>query len=633
MDKKYLIAGPAKCLLVAILIIGMTGILASGQEDKEVELGEIIVTNRRAPVGLSEVTENVVVIDEEQIQQLPVRNLGEALKYIAGVDIELRQEFGRASSISIQGSDSRQVRVMIDGIPLNSQSSGQVNPAILPIENISRIEVIKGASSSTWGSSLGGVINIITKDTGTTLVPKGSLTTSFAEFHTRKESGELSGKAGNLGYYQCWSYMESGGKGPKDDVLEKKGFGKLSYDLKDMGKLIVSFGYSSADVNNGESPDGSWLAQPYRSRYGKLGWELDCGDTDIKIDLKHSRQDITTRIYPSMADEEPWLTIKSRDLLYQLSLTSSTNLRGRDLLVLGADFDWDALKSNLYLSKAKSLKLQAPYANYTLKLDPWDFNFGLRYDRNSEFGEEVSPSFGLVYHLKNMKDTLIRAGISRAFNAPPLLWKYNYSQDMWTAPNPKIKPERAWVYELGMESKVTPRLWSKFSLYRADVSDAIALAENELGLLYMNNFEKFRRQGVELQFKINVLEGLDLFASGAFNDIEDRATRKTVRGGGRPRQSFDLGIDYKNKRGFSISLHGYYDRWNEEATVYWNLLGEEIMVEPNDRKMLMDVKISQEFKNLTCFLNIHNLTNSKYWQDYYFPVPRRYFEGGVTLKW
>jgi len=149
----------------------------------------------------------------------------------------------------------------------------------------------------------------------------------------------------------------------------------------------------------------------------------------------------------------------------------------------------------------------------------------------------------------------------------------------------------------------------------------------------MKNFEKFRRQGAELQFKINLLEGLDFFASGAFNDIEDRATRKTVRGGERPRQSFDLGVEYKNKKGFSLSLRGYYDRWNEVATVYFNQLGEEISVDPNDRKMLCDLKMSQEFKHFSFFSNIYNLTNSKYWRDYYFPVHERYFEGGVKVKW
>ncbi|MDD5195935.1 MAG: TonB-dependent receptor [Candidatus Omnitrophica bacterium] len=622
MNKKYLIAKATRCLFFTALMSGLIQAHAQGQRVGKIELEEIIVTSKRSPIGLNQVTENAVVVGEDEIAQLPARDLSEALRYVAGVDIEPRQGFGRATAISIQGCDSRQVRVMIDGIPLNSQSSGQVNPAQFPIENIARIEIIKGASSSIWGSSLGGVINVITKDTGETLIPKGSVTTAFAEFHTKKQNGEIYGKAGGLGYYLFSSYMESGGRNPKDDVLEKKAFGKLSYDLKALGKLSASFGYSGAKVNSGEFPDGTWQTQPYRARYGKIGWEANLDDVEIRVDLKHSRQEIITESFLSIADQEPFWRVETRDFLYQLSPNVAMHPRGKDLLILGADFDWDIIKSNLYLAQAKSLTLQAPYANYTLKLEPWDFNFGLRFDRNSEFGKEVSPSLGLVYHLKQIPDTFFKAEFARAFNAPPLLWEYNDDVLLGIAPNPDITPERAWVGEASLESRPLPKLWVKCAIYRAEVSNAIALAENEAGLWYMKNFEEFRRQGAELQFKINILEGLNFAASGAFNDIQNILTEETVRGGGKPRQSFDLGLEYKNKNGFSLSARGYYDYWNEPA-----------YAQSNDRKMLCDLKAAQEFKNFTAFLNIHNLTNSKYWQDYYFPLPPRYFEGGITFTW
>jgi vitamin B12 transporter len=621
-----------KRILIITLIIALNFTPAFAEQSPGIGLERIVVTNRRAPLGLSEACENVVVIDEEEIRQLPARDLGEVLKYVAGIDVGPRQGFGRATSISIQGSDSRHVRVMIDGIPLNAQVSEAVDPSRFPLENIKRIEVIKGAASSVWGSSLGGVVNIITKDTGTTIIPKGELTTSFAEFRTYKESAEVSGKVEDLGYYLLSSYMESGGRGPKDDVLEKKGFGKLSYDLKDKGKVITSFGYSGADVNSGEFPDGTWWQQPYRIRYGKIGWQLD-SDADLNIDLKHTRQDIITKMFFSVDDAQPFAITRYQDALYQLSLNYSARLRGEDLLVLGADFDWDSIKSDFFLDKARSLRLQAPYVNYSLKLKPWDFNFGLRYDHNSEFGEEVSPSLGAVYHLENFP-LLIRAGVSRAFNAPLLIWKYNENLFWQTAPNPDIGAERAWVYELGAESEFNSKLWLKFALYRAEVKDAIATAQNQAGFFYKENFEKFIRQGAELQFKINLYPELSFSAAAAFNDVENRVTGETVRGDGKPRQSFDLGIEYKNKKGFAVSLRGYYDRWNEEATVYFDpLVGDDVTIEPNDRKMLVDLKISQEFKNLTLFLNIYNLNNSKYWHDYYFPAKPRYFEGGFTLKW
>lgn len=587
---------------------------------KNIKLEKIIITSKRTSVGISSVTENVSVLGAEEIEKLPAENLSEVLNYIPGVDIEPRQGFGRTTSLTIRGSDSRHVRLMIDGIPFNNQASGQADPTKFPIGNIERVEIVKGPASNVWGSSLGGVINVITKNTGTTKIPKGSLTVSFAEFRSKKESFDLSGKLNDLGYYLFSSYRESGGEGPKDDVLEKKAFIKLSYDLKDAGRIISSFGYTGTDTNSGELPDKTWEAQPQHIRYGKIGWESNWDDPELKIDFKFCRQNIITRFFNTVSSREPSSIVRTKDSFYELSLNSAIHPRENDLLVLGADINRNALKS-IYIAEAKSAELFASYVNYTLKLNPWDFNFGLRYDYTTEFGRELSPCLGAVYYLKNIPETFIRARVSRAFNVPPLLWKYYSGVSSWWDDNLGIDPERAWVYELGLESKPTPEIWYKLSLYRADISDAIDTAQNEAGQYIKKNFKKFRKQGVELQFKINVSKELTFSAGGAFNDVKNRSSGKRVRND-TPRQSFDLGVDYENKRGLCLSLRTYYNRWSKDPAY-----------EPNDRKMISDLKISQKYKNLTFFLNIHNLTNSKYWADSYYSIPERYFEGGVTFNW
>ena len=603
--------------------VSFEGILEDSFEttSRNIKLEKIIITSKRTSVDISSATGNVSVVGAEEIEKLPAENLSEVLSYIPGVDIEPRRGFGRAASLTIQGSDSRHVRLMIDGIPLNNQASGQADPTKFPVGNIKRIEIIKGPASGVWGSGLGGVINIITKDTGTTKIPKGSFTTSFAEFRSKKESFDLSGKLNDLGYYFFSSYRESGGEGPKDDVLEKKTFVKISYDLKDAGRIISSFGYTGADVNSGELPDKTWDAQLQHIRYGKIGWESDWDNMEVKIDFKFYHQNIVTKSFYTVNSREPSSIVRTKDTLYELSLNSAIHSRENDLLVLGADINRNELKST-YTTEAKNAELFAPYLNYTLKLNPWDFNFGLRYDYTTEFGRELSPCLGAVYYLENIPETSIRARVSRAFNVPPLLWKY-YSGVFpgVTGNNLGIDPERAWVYELGLESKPIPEIWYKLSLYRADVSDAIDTAQNEADEWIKKNFKKFQRQGVELQFKINVSKELTFSAGGAFNDVKNRSSEERVRND-TPRQSFDLGVDYENKKGLCLSLRGYYDRWSKNP-VY----------EPNDRKMISDLKISQKYRNLTFFLNVYNLTNSKYWADNFYPIPERYFEGGVTFDW
>jgi outer membrane cobalamin receptor len=101
VDKRYLSVRIAKFLLLAVLIICSVQAQAFGEAAEEIDLEKIVVTNRRTAIGLSEATENVAVIDAEEIQKLPARDLGEALKYIAGIDLEPRQGFGRDTSVTV----------------------------------------------------------------------------------------------------------------------------------------------------------------------------------------------------------------------------------------------------------------------------------------------------------------------------------------------------------------------------------------------------------------------------------------------------------------------------------------------------------------------------------------------------
>ncbi len=203
------------------------------------------------------------------------------------------------------------------------------------------------------------------------------------------------------------------------------------------------------------------------------------------------------------------------------------------------------------------------------------------------------------------------------------MWKFNDNPGLGVAPNPAIRAERGIVYEA--EAETIPVSWLRFKLsgYRADIRDALASDEVEPGIFMMRNFEKFRRQGVELQTKLSLSSDLKLFGAGFFNDIENRATRTTVKGGGKPRHGFDAGIEYANRAGFSLNVTGYYKRWNSPA-----------YLEANDRKFIADMKASQRVgKNILVFFYVYNITNSSYWSDNYYPLRARYYEGGVTLSW
>jgi outer membrane receptor protein involved in Fe transport len=311
-----------------------------------------------------------------------------------------------------------------------------------------------------------------------------------------------------------------------------------------------------------------------------------------------------------------------------MSLNGSMDIFEYSTLVIGADFDWHALKSNRYLDRGKNISMQAPYMNATIPWDQWDFITGVRYDHNQRFGSQTSPSFGMVYHFEDLRETLMRAKVSRGFNAPPLLWIFNNDPSAFVGANPDLKAERSTAYEAGLETNLLPSLAVGLNFYRADVKDAIALVfDAGNGVFIQKNFRKFRRIGGELLLNYRLNDELALYTSGAFNDVENKATGQQVRDAGIARQKFTLGTDYKNAHGFGVNVSGYYNRWSSAASL-----------RPNDRKPIFDMKLTKEFKgaapniDVETFLNIHNLTNSKYWSSISFPLPERYFEGGFSVK-
>ena len=617
-------------IIFVLLFSSISSVEAASSNLEKIDLGEIVFSPTRSWRDTKHTSENITVVTANKIKKMGAHNPSEALSNIPGIDVTERLRFGHTTPLSIQGSSSRHVLVMVDGIPFNTQASGQADilPA-LPLENIQQIEVMKGSASSAWGSSLGGVIDIITKDPIASPTPKGNVTVEQSEFRRERESVELTGTAGTVGYYFMGDYEDSGGArtrggtSNKEDTLQRKYFGKISSSFSDTLLMTTSAGYSGVEINEGVYPtNGTWQHVPYEARFGQVRFALDPEESQhYEAALKLNRQHLVT---DTMNGTTNMLTssAKTWDNYIGGELKGTRNFREADVLVFGYDISTHTLKSS-QMHVARDIVLQAPYVNYTWSQDAWDVMGGLRYDWNEEFGDQISPTVGSVYHID--EKTLFRANVSQAFHAPPLVWKYFEDSAAGSANNPDIKAERAWVYEAGVESSYFSPFWFKLSGYRSDVYDAIATTKNEQGLNYKKNFQEFRQQGAELESKYKLSQELEFLFAANFNNAEDNISHTMVRNRAVTRPSFRLGFDYNDPRIFRFNLSGRYNRWDSSPTAF-----------PNDRKFIWDAKLSKDFLKTaniqwTGYVNGYNLTNSKYWSSINFPLPERYFEAGLKL--
>ena len=140
-------------------------LLISGASAEEVP--EVQVTATRVEVPVEHVGDDVDIITQEEIKKYGFTSIADVLKYVAGVHISSNGGFGQPTSVYMLGLPSKHILVMIDGVPVNDPSIGEsyANFAYIDLNNVERIEVLKGAQGALYGSeAIAGVINIITKN-------------------------------------------------------------------------------------------------------------------------------------------------------------------------------------------------------------------------------------------------------------------------------------------------------------------------------------------------------------------------------------------------------------------------------------------------------------------------------------
>jgi len=407
-------------MLTLALFISSAGAKESAAKNTDVyELQEIVVTATREATPKQDVAANITVIDREDIERMPAATAGEVLQYIPGVSIESNGGPGAMTTARIQGSETRHVAVYVDGVPLNMLANPLTDLTYLPVDTIERIEVYKGAASSAWGSALGGVINIITKEPDPDKPVGAFVRSSFGKANTSKNRGHVSGTKDRFGYFLSVTHDKNDGFTDNAAYDQTALYGKLNYDINDASR--INFVASDDDGHNEDPlityPD-FWDDIHQDRSYQRLMFESALSKKlNFSVEGRHHYFDtkvedvyVAKREIYNDYDETTWGG--SAKLNYEPNAAHAINL--------GLDSDWGRFDWINYTRKYDTQNWAA-YANDTFTRDQLSLNGGLRYDDNKDFGSAVSPSAGAVYRIFDDR-ALVRAQVAKGFSAPPAAW-------------------------------------------------------------------------------------------------------------------------------------------------------------------------------------------------------------------
>ena len=249
-----------------------------GAESPVVTLAPVFVTSTRTEIPLELVTASATVITADDLEALQAKTVLDALRYVPGLDVIQSGSRGTNTTIFVRGSESDHVLVLLDGVEVNSTTLGAFNFAHLTTENIERIEVLRGAGGTLYGSqAIGGVINIITKRGQGAL--EAGLSVEGGNGWTHRQVLTLQGESGRLGYSLSAARMESDGfRKVNDDYRNLSTSARLDYRLAEDTSLKGIFRFAKTDVglfnNNNFASQPDPNAREASTHYlGKLEWE------------------------------------------------------------------------------------------------------------------------------------------------------------------------------------------------------------------------------------------------------------------------------------------------------------------------------------------------------------------------
>lgn len=574
-----------------------------------------VVSIDRSPRPASQTAENITVVTAEEIASLNAHTLTDVLYTVAGVQVENPRTPGSFVYLDVQGSRFNHILVLIDNVPINLLAENFADIGSIPVQMIERIEVVKGAASSSWGSALGGVINIITKSPDSDRSLAGVASASFGSRETMDGRAELSGTVNRFGYYLTGGKLRSDGLLPNNQVNLDSFYGKLTYDLPVRGSLTLTTGLTSNE--------SGLLQLDLLVPIPNVPDPVTPDDFDIvpvtaqqDIDSKLLISSLTLR-YPLF--DRLHLTASLRGRKHDIDIYSRNSLRpgvnrfgteesavGGSLIlswldhlqriVAGVDYDYVKAELNQARSVGGELEPQVHrvgvYLNNTLTLGDFAITPSIRFDHTGTGENLYSPSLGVTYAVTD--NSVLRAYTARGYSI--------------TSINRSDSTEKVWTSQLGFETAEIPYLWFKATGFRNDTKD-IQIETRP------NDRERHVKLGYELELKTTPAWYTSLSLGYTFIDAENEATDSDIAGVGR--HTLNLGLKYDDPRYLRALLFGHYIDWNDEGNykLVWDLhLGKKIPLAPD---------ISLEF-----FASIRNIFDSD--QEFYpYRYPGRWGEVGV----
>ena len=631
------------CLIATTLVFGQK---KDSLQNTTTQLEDVIVTANKIEQKQNGTSKVVTIISAQQIQQNAGRTISQLLNEQAGLNLPgSLSNLGTVPSIYMRGAASGRTLILIDGAPVGDPSmiSNEFDLNLVPLNQVERIEILKGAQSTLYGSdAIGGVINIITKSKGVPFV-NGSI--SYGSYGTKQGNLQLNGNLKRLNYTIGFENQNADGFSSAKDLtnaanFDKDGyqnnsfFVKAKYQIDTLWNLQLSSRKTAykAAIDYGGFKDDRDNEFKNATTMSGLVLKYKKAKTNFQLQYQYTTQDRTyfndsvDRTYTIFENNQYAGTTHFADAFL------STPIHKNIQWIIGTDFRYGS-----YNQTYASISDYGPYndtfkdtfqfqnALYTSVLindnaKKWLLELGARYNNHNRFGSNqtftINPSYALSEQIR------LIGSVSTGFKAPSL-YQISY--------NDQLKAETSFNTELGISFK-KEKVFARVVYYNRTIDNGIDY--NYVDYNYFN-FIQQKVNGIEVEIQ-HPINDQHLFSINytLMNGQETNQNRVTTIDTitynyllKRPKHSLNIQWNYTINPKLDLSLTARYISKRIDVGAYaspdvtlsyYTLLNAHLQYKWN--------------KHLVLFANGQNLLNDQFNEIYGYNAIGRMVQFGIRLN-
>jgi len=637
----------------AAVVLGLflSGVISGQEAAEEQEKNEdltvdVVVTPSRYEKPAGEVVREVEVVNKKEMDSKGDKTLSEVIADTPGVVSTRSGGYGGTTTVSIRGSKTEQVLVMIDGIKINDPMStgGEAAAELISLPGVSRVEVLKGPASSLYGSDAeAGVINLISSrprlGQGARLFFEGGSFTTYNEvlegwfarpdYYISLSGGQfdtegISAADSRKGNHERDAYHNTNfgirGGGRPADWLELELVGRIINTNTEIDTLNMTTGLPEDDPNYEVS--GQTLLAAGRAI-------IFTGALKHRLEYQYATHE---RVYDNAPDKlHPYDTDNSeyygelRKAVYQAEFSPTTS----DKLVLGAEWQdeagsneikgesqWGPYDSEL---EKKSVYTQSAFALFDHHQSQFGVMAGGRGDNNESFGYHTTGEGG--FYLQPFEwGPRLRAHAGTGFKSPSL--DQLYGRSSWGVyGNQNLQPETSVSWEIGLEQALLDRrvllsaTWFD-TYYKNMIIYALPIGPYE-------NLGEARAPGWEAELRLKPVDSLEMKASYSFVDARDSESGEQLfrRWGER----YTFGVDYCPVKQIEMSLWGVHRGSAPDQYSTTKLRLDPYTVVNFSTKWRPSDQLAVSFR-------VDNIFDQEYYEVYGYGVMPLTFYGGMSWE-